>query len=239
MYETLLQISAADIKCLKMTVIGMRTIIISSSLIETVFSLCLYSSINVKEMSTNTTEFIYTNDVTSVNQLDFAVFLLASELADLQDSVVRSVSIAVIVIGNINMSNSTLNASGQSCKSNNGIGRGTTIQYQNTYCTSGSSSCGYGSLSNPDLCSDIVQYFMFLSHSFPYINKGPYLSTGSGGYGYTSANSQSGAGGGIVFILADQNYTLNASNLLAAGGNVEDETQFISAGSGGTVFITS
>jgi hypothetical protein len=27
---------------------------------------------------------------------------------------------------------------------------------------------------------------MFLTHGFPYMNKGPTLSTGSGGYGYNN-----------------------------------------------------
>lgn len=133
---------------------------------------------------------------------------------------------------------STLNSSAQSCRANTGIGRGTNIQYLNTYCTSGSSSCGYGSISNASLCADIIQYFMFLSHSFPYISKGPYLSTGSGGYGYSQNGSRSGAGGGIIFILSEENISLNDSNILAAGGNV-GVNDMLSAGSGGTIFITS
>lgn len=116
------------------------------------------------------------------------------------------------------------------------MGRGSIIQYQNTYCSSGSSSCGYGSISNYNLCFDIVQYFLFLSHSFPYINKGPFLSTGSGGYGYNPNLNGHGSGGGIIFILAEYDILLNGSQVLASGGDVYAEDT-VSAGSGGTIFI--
>ena len=42
---------------------------------------------------------------------------------------------------------------------------------------------------------------MFLSHSFPYLGRGPNISTGSGGYGYIEDQENQGAGGGIIFIF--------------------------------------
>lgn len=65
-----------------------------------------------------------------------------------------------------------------------------------------------------------MQYFLFLSHSFPYISKGPYLSTGSGGYGYNLNQDGRGAGGGIVFIYAGYSIVLEDSIIEARGGNV-------------------
>ncbi len=69
-----------------------------------------------------------------------------------------------------------------------------------TYCSLGGSSAGYGILSDIN-CGVVMQYFMFLSHSFPYISKGPYLATGSGGYGYMENIGNLGAGGGIVGLF--------------------------------------
>ncbi len=166
------------------------------------------------------TKLIFAMDAYGLGQLSFAVFVYASDWIGLQGSVMEGVSIAVVSLGSISLNDSTLNSSARSCKTNTGRGRGTTIQYQNMYCTSGSSSCGYGSISNYGVCEDIVKYFMFLSHSMPYISKGPYLSTGSGGYGFTPPDSLGGAGGGIVFIFAEENASMNTSNILAEGGSV-------------------
>lgn len=180
----------------------MNNITMVGSTIDTSFNLCLYSSINVNEFSNTVNEFIEDMNGQGMAQLNFSVFLYASNIIDLQGTVITAVSQALLCSGSMQFNDSSLNTSAQSCRTNAGIGRGTTIQYLNTYCTSGSSSCGYGSISNASLCADIVQYFMFLSHSFPYISKGPYLSTGSGGYGYSLNGSRAGAGGGIVFILS-------------------------------------
>lgn len=50
---------------------------------------------------------------------------------------------------------------------------------------------------------------MFLTHSFPYMKKGPKISTGSGGYGYNNfRNNQKGAGGGIVYIFTKEDIVL-------------------------------
>lgn len=77
---------------------------------------------------------------------------------------------------------------------------------------------------------------MFLSHSFPYLSKGPYLSTGSGGYGYREGLGNQGAGGGIIFMFsATEFYTYN-SQFLVEGGQVSGN-YFVSAGSGGTLFL--
>jgi hypothetical protein len=146
-------------------------------------------------------------DYGSIGNMDFAIFFYVSNSLEFLGTEVLSVSVATISLGNVSIIDSLANTSARSCRSNTGIGRGTNIQYQNTYCTSGSSSCGYGSISNALLCSDIVEYFMFLSHSLPYISKGPFLSTGSGGYGYSATGDEmSGAGGGIVFILAEETF---------------------------------
>ena len=138
-------------------------------------------------------------NATAIATLDFSLFVYNSDLLAFDSSFVNTVSTYLMSDGDMIMDNTKINTSARACLTNTGIGRGTTIQYQNTYCTSGSSSCGYGTLSDSELCSDIVQYFTFLSHSFPYMNKGPYLSTGSGGYGYNLG--ESGAGGGIIFIM--------------------------------------
>lgn len=140
--------------------------------------------------------------------------------------------------GNTSILGSNINTTAQSCKTNSGLGRGSVIQYKNTYCTSGSSSCGYGSISNSSLCSDIIQYFLFLSHSFPYISKGPYLSTGSGGYGYNPNSNGRGAGGGIIFIFSENTFEIDSSIIAASGGDAYSDDP-ISAGSGGTIFITA
>lgn len=97
--------------------------------------------------------------------------------------------------------NSIINTTAQACLTNLGLGKGLQAQMQNkVYCSSGGSSAGYGTLSKGE-CSAPLQYFMFLSHSFPYLSKGPYLSTGSGGYGYREDLSNQGAGGGVIFIF--------------------------------------
>lgn len=103
------------------------------------------------------------------------------------------------------------------------------------YCSSGGSSAGYGSLSNSN-CSAVLQYFMFLSHSFPYLNKGPYLCTGSGGYGYREGLGSQGAGGGIIFMMSSQEFYTLASHFYADGGYVDGNFN-VSAGSGGTLFL--
>ena len=152
-------------------------------------------------------------DVKAVSRLNFSLFLFAFNHLSIKNTSVVAVSIMAVSMRNIKISSSNLNATAQSCKTNSGIGRGTTIQYQNSYCTSGSSSCGYGTLSNPTVCSNIVQYFLFLSHSFPYMSKGAKLSTGSGGYGYSPMKTNNGAGGGIIFILAYQKAVIDDSQI--------------------------
>lgn len=178
-------------------------------------------------------------DAHGISKLGFSVFFYACSVIELISTDIETVSIAMISLGSIGIEGSVVNTSALSCRANTGIGRGTNIQYEGGYCTSGSSSCGYGSISNPAVCSDIVQYFMFLSHSLPYISKGPYLSTGSGGYGYPSqGNAQAGAGGGIIFMLANQTTFIFESKLLADGGAVW-EGEMLSGGSGGTIFMTT
>jgi hypothetical protein len=109
--------------------------------------------------------------------------------------------IVAYLANNIISSNSITNSSAKSCRSNAGIGRGLIVQLEDNFCTSGSSSAGYGILS-ADICGNVISYFMFLSHSFPYMKRGPQVQTGSGGYGYYSPYSENGAGGGVIFILA-------------------------------------
>jgi hypothetical protein len=82
------------------------------------------------------------------------------------------------------VTNTVVSTSNSSCATNLGQGKGLDAQMSSGwYCGSGGSSAGYGTLSNSN-CSNALQYFMFLAHAFPYLSKGPYLSTGSGGYGY-------------------------------------------------------
>ena len=81
-----------------------------------------------------------------------------------------------------------------------------------------------------------MQYFMFLTHSFPYLSKGPYLCTGSGGYGYKEDIKDAGAGGGIIFIYSSQSFSVHHSQFLVEGGLI-DGNYNISAGSGGTIFL--
>ena len=178
-------------------------------------------------------------NITALSTLNFSVFLVANDTISFQQASITGVSFGIIAINNMSVSESVLNTTGQSCKTNAGLGRGAIIQYNNSFCTSGSSSCGFGVISNVSLCGDIIQYFLFLSHSFPYISKGPYLSTGSGGYGYNPAiSNQRGAGGGIIFLLSRKYLLLESSQVLASGGNVEINDT-LSAGSGGTIFITA
>ena len=102
-----------------------------------------------------------------------------------------------------NVTSSIVNTTASSCPTNLGLGKGLEAQISNKeYCSSGGSSAGYGTLSNATNCSGVLQYFMFLSHSFPYLNKGPFLSTGSGGYGYREGLGKGGAGGGIIFLFS-------------------------------------
>lgn len=108
----------------------------------------------------------------------------------------------MIAKANISVVESNINATAQSCNANTGLGRGAIVQYSNEYCTSGSSSCGFGVISNNTLCQGVISYFLFLSHSFPYISKGPSLSTGSGGYGYNLQRNGHGAGGGIIYMIS-------------------------------------
>lgn len=77
---------------------------------------------------------------------------------------------------------------------------------------------------------------MFLTHSFPYLSKGPFLSTGSGGFGYAEDLGHQGAGGGIIFLYSTTDFYSFKSNFLAAGGYV-DGNYYVSAGSGGTIFL--
>lgn len=178
-------------------------------------------------------------NITALSTLNSSIFLIANDSIILEQAELTGVSFAMIAVNNISVIESVLNTTGQSCKTNAGLGRGAIIQYNNSYCTSGSSSCGFGVISNVTLCGDIIQYFLFLSHSFPYINKGPYLSTGSGGFGYNpELNNGRGAGGGIIFMLSKNYLLLESSQILASGGNVEMNDS-LSAGSGGTIFITA
>lgn len=102
---------------------------------------------------------------------------------------------------NISINYSNIDTTAKSCRTNMGAGRGLIVQIQNEFCSCGSAGAGYGLDSN-QTCSSILQYFMFLTHSFPYMKKGPKIATGSGGYGYNNfRNSQKGAGGGIIYIF--------------------------------------
>jgi hypothetical protein len=146
--------------------------------------------------------------------------MVANDTIVLQEAVITTVALGMIANSNITVSSSNINATAQSCRTNSGLGRGAVIQYNNGYCTSGSSSCGFGVISNSTVCSDIIQYFLFLSHSFPYISKGPYLFTGSGGYGYNVEQNGQGAGGGIIFIISRDLFLIVDSVIEASGGSV-------------------
>jgi hypothetical protein len=45
------------------------------------------------------------------------------------------------------------------------------------------------------------------------MSKGAKLSTGSGGYGYSPMNTNNGAGGGIIFILANRKTSIDESTI--------------------------
>ena len=79
---------------------------------------------------------------------------------------------------------------------------------------------------------------MFLSHSFPYLSKGPYLASGSGGYGYIPNQTNEGAGGGIIFLFSNSTTVTEGSNFLSEGGQ-SGGNYFYSSGSGGTIFVYS
>lgn len=182
---------------------------------------------------------IQIGNLTAISNLNFSIFMVANLDIVISSSQIEGVSFGIITFNNMSITSSNFNATALSCKTNTGLGRGAIVQFNNTYCTSGSSSCGFGVISNVTICQNIIQYFLFLSHSFPYINKGPYLSTGSGGYGYTPDPSyKGGAGGGIIFIYAENNLLIQTTNIEANGGDVIN-TDNLSGGSAGTVFITS
>jgi hypothetical protein len=83
-----------------------------------------------------------------------------------------------------------------------GLGKGLEAQIANEgFCSTGGSSAGYGTMSS-EKCVSVMQYFMFLTHAFPYLSKGPFLCTGSGGYGYRNLIDEQGSGGGIIFIYS-------------------------------------
>ena len=80
---------------------------------------------------------------------------------------------------------------------------------------------------------------MFLTHAFPYMKTGTSLHTGSGGYGYNNfRNSETGAGGGIIYIFAKSQIILYQANITASGGDVYENSS-LSAGSGGSIYIYS
>lgn len=123
----------------------------------------------------------------------------------MDSSTIEGSTVAMISQQNISFINSFINTTARACRTNMGSGHGLIIQVQQDFCSSGSAGAGYGLTSNfaDDPCYEILEYFMFLTHSFPYMNKGPTLSTGSGGYGYNYfQNSLKGAGGGIVYVFA-------------------------------------
>lgn len=157
--------------------------------------------------------------MTALSNLNFSIFFFSTNIT-IELSRLNGVSFSMIAEANISVILSNINATAQSCTTNTGLGRGAIVQYANTYCTSGSSSCGFGVISNSSLCSGVVQYFLFLSHSFPYINKGPYLSTGSGGYGYNLNQNGNGAGGGIIYMICKEQMLIESSIIEASGGSV-------------------
>lgn len=109
--------------------------------------------------------------------------LYAENLLAVQASYIAT-SIIAVITNFSRFEDSKINTTASACFTNLGLGKGLEAQISNKqYCSSGGSSAGYGTLSRSG-CSSVLQYFMFLSHSFPYLNKGPYLCTGSGGYGY-------------------------------------------------------
>lgn len=130
---------------------------------------------------------LYKNGLEAVLQAILALPINIVLCADKTVTILSSRIVTTIIAITSNSTfviNSQVNTSASSCLTNLGQGKGLEAQMSNNwYCSSGGSSAGYGTLSNEN-CSSALQYFMFLAHSFPYLSKGPYLSTGSGGYGY-------------------------------------------------------
>jgi len=116
----------------KLIVLGFENITILESNIKLTFPLCLYQSINVNLLSKKITEYVYNMDVKGVNKLNFSLFLFSFNHLSILDTSVVAVSMMAVSIRNIKIERSNLNATAQSCKTNSGIGRGTTIQYQNS-----------------------------------------------------------------------------------------------------------
>ena len=149
-----------------------------------------------------------------------ASFTILSLNNSITNSNIFAASFVVLGVGSNSIISSNLNASALGCRANTGPGRGAIIQYQTTHCTSGASSCGSGVLSNSEECKSIIQYFLFLNHAFPYLNKGAHVQTGSGGYGYNLENNGHGSGGGIILAYAGEAINLTDSNLIVSGGDV-------------------
>lgn len=216
---SILSIIICNLQAKKIIGIANSFIYVSNSSISTVGSVCVYTKIGLSWISAQIYNDLLDFNTTAIAQVPLTLFLAAgaSVFIDNATSIISSI-VAVLTKANITISNSNLNTSGKSCRTNGGNGRGAVVQYKNSFCTSGSSSCGYGSISSIN-CSNILLYFQFLSHSFPYMNKGSNLQGGSGGYGYVTSSATSGAGGGIIFLLAKQALILNGSQLLAEGGD--------------------
>jgi hypothetical protein len=209
--DLLATIENANIVAVKIIMVGLDVLSIYDSELLTTWKMCLYESINIVSVSSNIQTMIDAGNMSALGNLNVSLFLIANKSISLQESTLTAVSLGIIAYDSISLNLSDLNATAQSCRTNTGLGRGAIIQYNNTNCTSGSSSCGFGLMSNSALCSDVVQYFLFLSHSFPYISKGPYLSTGSGGYGYNYKQNGRGAGGGIIFLYSKNDIIISSS----------------------------
>ena len=136
----------------KIIIVGSSELTIKNSTLLTAWNLCLYESIDIISVSSNISNILATGDVDSLSVLNVSLFLDANNTLSISFSNITTVSL-VIIANDIAFDDSNLNATAQSCRANTGLGRGSIIQYNGTYCTSGSSSCGFGEMSNAIFCA--------------------------------------------------------------------------------------
>jgi hypothetical protein len=145
-------IDNANVLAEKIIIVGSSALSIQNSNFVTTWELCLYKSIDIISVSSNITDMLVTGDTDALSILNVSLFLDANNTLSISSSNLTTVSL-VVIANDIAVNSSNLNTTAQSCRANTGLGRGSIIQYNGTYCTSGSSSCGFGELSNSTFCA--------------------------------------------------------------------------------------
>lgn len=72
---------------------------------------------------------INASNASALSQLNFSIFIVANNSIVLNQASIVTVSIGIISKNNITVASSVINTTGQSCRTNSGLGRGAIIQY--------------------------------------------------------------------------------------------------------------